>query len=184
MEDFKYFLESHFRLYEPALESKLNDLLLKLQEVRINNNQVFVLGNGGSSSTSSHAVVDFIKTAKNSKGKGLRALNVSEMTALSTAYSNDVSYESHMAKIIEDISRPGDFALFLSVSGQSKNLIEAADMCRKLNLETFAIVGSNGKKLVDICHGGVLLKSPDYQKVENFHLIIIHWLTRQLQKQI
>jgi D-sedoheptulose 7-phosphate isomerase len=182
MESFKSFLDSHFKLYEAQFEDKLQELLAMLESTRSTRKKVFIFGNGGSASSASHAVVDFVKTAKGNNDKSIFAINVSEMVALCSAYSNDINYENHFANILEDLSDSGDFALFLSVSGQSKNLIEAAKTCEELDVKSFAIVGSRGKPLLDVCSDGIIFDSPDYQLVEDLHLIIIHWLTRQLQE--
>jgi len=181
MGSFKSFLDSHYLLYEAKFETDLQQLLFMLEKVRNSGNKVFIFGNGGSASSASHAVVDFVKTAKRDDEKPIIALNVSEMVSLCTAYSNDINFDSHFANILKDLSRSGDLALFLSVSGKSKNLIEAAEMCANLQVDSFAITGSKGSALMGACQHGILFSSNDYQLVEDMHLMIIHWLTRKLR---
>ena len=71
-----------------------------------------------------------------------------------TAYGNDVGYEVVFSEPLQTLAEPGDLAVLISSSGNSPNIINAADKAKDLQLKTIAVTGFEGGKLrdrVDIC---------------------------------
>jgi len=153
----------------------------KLIQVRDIGGKVWVLGNGGSASTASHAVGDFGKTSKLNGARPLFSIAPSEMTALQTAYANDESFESAMSSTLRDFLAKDDAVWVISVSGRSPNLIAALDVAKEIGALTLATVGSRGAVMADSVDVGVCINSDDYQVVENAQLILMHWFTKSLQ---
>lgn len=161
-------------------EAELRDFVLLLKETRSNSAKVWVLGNGGSATTAAHAVGDFGKTAKGFGGQPLFTIAPSEMTALQTAYANDIDFRVAFGETISDFASVGDLVWVISVSGKSPNLVNAVDVAKAKGLKVVATVGERGASLapqVDLC---IVIPSDDYQIVENIQLSIMHWLTKQL----
>ena len=98
-----------------------------LQEVRNNKKNVFVIGNGGSSSTASHFVCDLLKTSINNNQPRFRAQCLSDNTAVMTAWSNDVSYDDIFSEQLKNFVEEGDILIAISCSGNSTNVIKAVD---------------------------------------------------------
>lgn len=166
-----------------SIEEKLvSDFFQVLKSTRSLGGKVWVLGNGGSASTASHAVVDFCKTSKSSGAQPLMTIAPSEMMALQTAYSNDVSFETGMASTIADFGSEKDAVWIISVSGKSPNLIAAFDEARRIGMQILSTVGLTGRDLAAQSDVGIVIDSADYQVVENVHLILLHWFTKLLSK--
>ncbi len=145
----------------------LKDIIIKTKK---NNGKVIVFGNGGSASTSNHVTVDLTKNAK------VQSMNFNESNLI-TCFSNDYGYEKWISKAIEFYATKRDLVILLSVSGESKNLVNAAKLCKKnkLNLVTFTgktknnslikinkkklnfFVNSNSYNIVEIVHHALLL---------------------------
>jgi D-sedoheptulose 7-phosphate isomerase len=148
--------------------------------VRDNGETLWVAGNGGSSATASHAVADFTKTVTQGGKRGIKSVALSEMVSLQTAFANDVSFIDAMSETLKLVGREGDALLLFSVSGQSPNLLRAADAATGLGMEVLSIVGRNGSPLADLSTHSILLDSDDYQVVENLHVSLMHWLVKEL----
>jgi D-sedoheptulose 7-phosphate isomerase len=156
---------------------KFSKALIRTREL---GKKVWILGNGGSASTAAHAVVDFAKTVKNFGGRPLFVIAPSESTALQTAYANDESFEVAFASTLEPFLEQDDLVWIISVSGKSPNLIMAISKSKEKGAVVAATVGVAGRYLeseIDIC---ITVPSADYQVVENIHIMIMHWLTKNL----
>ena len=103
-------------------------LLEKIAKSLINVNKkkkkVIIFGNGGSAAISSHVSIDLTKNAK------IRSINFNEADLL-TCFSNDYGYEKVFSKSLEFYADVGDVVIIISASGKSKNLLEAAKICKK-----------------------------------------------------
>ena len=88
------------------------------------NKKVIIFGNGGSAAISSHVSVDLTKNA------GIRSINFNEADLL-TCFSNDYGYKKVFSKSLEFYADKSDVVIIISASGRSKNLLEAAKICKK-----------------------------------------------------
>src|SRR5512143_3606090 len=96
------------------------DVIAVLQQARLQDHQVFVMGNGGSASTASHFVGDL---AKNTRREGLphfRVIGLTDNMTSFSAYANDEGFESVFAEQLINLIRPGDVVIGISTSGNSK----------------------------------------------------------------
>ena len=131
------------------------------------NKKVIIFGNGGSAAISSHVSVDLTKNA------GIRSINFNEADLL-TCFSNDYGYKKVFSKSLEFYADKGDVVIIISASGRSKNLLEAAKICKKKKILLYTLTGMSKsnplKKLGDI---NLWVNSKAYNVIENVHQI---WL--------
>ncbi len=130
-------------------------------------NKIILAGNGASSSISSHVAIDLTKKT------GFRAINFNEANLI-TCFSNDFGYEKWVKKALEYYSLPGDILILISSSGRSKNIVEAAKICKKLNLKLFTLSGFSKKN--PLSNKGIVnfhVDSINYNVIEAVHLIIL-----------
>ena len=151
---------------------KIAKVLIKIKKKK---NKVIIFGNGGSAAISSHISVDLTKNAK------VRCINFNEADLL-TCLSNDFGYERVFSKALEFYSDRGDVVIIVSSSGKSKNILQAAKICKKKKLVLFTLTGfskSNPlKKMGDI---NLWVNSKAYNIIENVHQI---WLLSIVDKII
>jgi D-sedoheptulose 7-phosphate isomerase len=144
----------------------VNLLKSELIKVKKKKGKVIIIGNGGSASTSSHLSVDLTKNA------GIRSINFNEANLI-TCFSNDFGYENWVRSSLEyycDFNK--DYIIFLSVSGNSKNLINALKWCIKSKVKHATLSGySNKNKLKKINKVGLnfWVNSKSYNIVEIVH---------------
>lgn len=179
--DFLSYIESQAKTLGNLNVNNLYLFKDELIKFKMTNKILWILGNGGSASTASHAVVDFVKTADLNGNGSIRSHSISEMVSLTSAYSNDEAFEVSLANSLDKMSMENDAVLILSVSGTSPNLLNAFKIAKKKNLLTFAIVGTKGEELAKKSDNAIVIPSTDYQIVENIQLILIHWLTKSMQ---
>jgi D-sedoheptulose 7-phosphate isomerase len=138
-----------------------------LKSVQKNKKKVIILGNGGSAAIASHVSVDLTKNAK------IRSINFNEADLL-TCFSNDYGYENVFSKSLEFYADKGDVIILISSSGKSKNILEAAKMCKKQGLFLCTFTGfSKSNPLKKLGNVNLWVNSRAYNIVENIHQI---WL--------
>jgi D-sedoheptulose 7-phosphate isomerase len=141
---------------------------------------LWTMGNGGSSSTGSHMACDVGKGIGASRESPIRALSINEQAITQSAWANDFGFEDAMRNQLEQLARPGDAVLCISGSGNSPNVVNAAEWAKEHGLPVVALVGRNGGKLS--AHADIELRvdSTDMQVLENVHLVVVHWLFKAL----
>ena len=161
--------------YKKDLQTKLNELTnndlesLKQNIVKTSkkNGVVYILGNGGSISTANHISVDLLKNAK-INSKSLYNDN------LITCFSNDYGYENWMQKYLEYNANNKDLIIFLSVSGESKNILKAAKFAKKKRINFFSLTGfKKNNSLNRISKHKIWVNSHSYNKVEILHFSLL-----------
>ena len=60
-------------------------------------------------------------------------------------------FESVFARQVEGLGRTGDVLIGISTSGNSKNVVKAAEMARSIGMHTIAFTGEGGGKLAELC---------------------------------
>lgn len=166
---------------------KLSDLLYDAWE---NGRFVFVLGNGGSATTASHMAEDLGKTCQPSAkpgettGRRLKVLSLTDNTGWLTALGNDLGYDRVFVEQLMHYASPGDLAIILSGSGNSPNVLAAAEWARRQGLTVYAMTGYNGGKLKQLQHYGFHVRLDDMALAETLHMFAHHWVVDDLCARI
>ena len=127
------------------------DLLIQTQS---EGRRIFVMGNGGSAAMASHFACDLGKGTVIGDNPRFKVYSLADNIPMLTAYGNDIGYEVVFSEPLESLAEPGDVAVLISSSGNSPNIINAADKAKDLQLKTIAVTGFQGGKLrdkVDVC---------------------------------
>ena len=156
----------------------LERLLIGLREARKQGNTVFVIGNGGSAATASHFANDFSFGSKDKDPVPLKVVSLADNLSVVTATANDLSYEQIFLRQLQVYYRPGDRLLVISASGNSPNLVLAAEWVKGQGGKVYGFLGFDGGKLKSLCDAAVVVRTPkgEYGPVEDVHMILDHLL--------
>jgi len=161
---------------------KLEQVALKIIEARNNSRYVFLLGNGGSSATPSHAAGDW------GKELGLKTVCLTDNIPRITALANDVSYDQIFVDQLTTYISTGDLVIIYSGSGNSKNIVLAADYCKSNGFYTIGLTGNyknlQGGKLALIVDLPIIVQSTSMERIEDCHLIINHIIKDYIKELI
>jgi len=131
-------------------------------------NKIMFIGNGGSSSISSHLSIDFAKNGN------MRALTFSDAPML-TCLGNDLGYENVFAKPVEMYGAKGDMLIAISSSGGSANILNAVAKAREIGATVLTLSGFKPDNPLRQS-GDVNLYVPSYEYgfVEVAHTALLH----------
>src|ERR1700694_4175886 len=147
-----------------------------LAEARANGRTIFVCGNGGSASTASHFACDMVKGASFQRESRFRIMALTDSLPTITAYSNDVAYECVFAEQLKNFARPDDVVMLISGSGNSPNVLRAAEYARSINCRTIALTGRDGGKLGPLAELQIRVAEPHMGRIEDGHMVICHMI--------
>jgi D-sedoheptulose 7-phosphate isomerase len=141
-----------------------------------NNKQVFLLGNGGSSSTASHMAADLAKNTIAPNMKRFRIVSLNDNAAIMTALANDLGYENVFSEQLTNLVQAGDVLIVVSASGNSPNVLKAIHYARSRSAEIVGLLGFDGGEAAALSDIALIVPSEHYGVVEDVHLIINHIL--------
>ena len=168
-------------------ESEINKLGDAFESARNNGNTIFVAGNGGSSTTATTMANDigFDILKKTGTDKAFRVLSLADNNSVITAIANDVGYENTFINQLKIHYRTGDSIIFISASGNSPNILKAAEWVKSRGGTIIGFLGFTGGKLIEFCDVRIHVKSEagEYGPVEDAHLIMNHILAHWFQNK-
>lgn len=161
-------------------QQALERLAAVIQGLQASEGILWTMGNGGSSSTGSHLACDVGKGIGASLEAPIRALSINEQAITQSAWANDFGFESAMRNQLEQLARPGDAVLAISGSGNSPNVVNAAEWAHQNGYPVAILVGRDGGRLSEWADIELRVDSTDMQVLENVHLVVVHWLFKAL----
>jgi len=165
----------------PAL---IGEVVQVLENARLNDRQVFIMGNGGSASTSTHFVCDLAKNTRHASLPHFRAIGLSDNMAIFSAYANDEGYENVFAKQLANLINPGDVVIGISASGNSKNVLNAMEEAHNhTDVFTIAFTGFDGGQLANMVDLNIHVKSNIIEHVEDIHLMLEHMIVKAIKER-
>ncbi|MFQ5697931.1 MAG: SIS domain-containing protein [Myxococcota bacterium] len=148
------------------------------------NRQVLVCGNGGSASTASHYVTDFVKTAAVDGQRRLRALCLNDNAPMQSALGNDLGYEETFVYPLATYADVGDLLIAISGSGTSANVVLACEWACRNGLELAALTGFDGGTIGPMADLHLNVPSDNYGAIEDLHMSIGHIVTQTLHARV
>jgi D-sedoheptulose 7-phosphate isomerase len=159
---------------QAVLTPGLDAAVQTLREARARGATVFFCGNGGSASTASHFAADLAKnTAHPVKGR-FRTTALTDNVALLTAWGNDNGYDQVFVEQARNLMRAGDVLVAISGSGNSANVLLAADHARATGCAVIGVIGFAGGKLKNLSDISLVVPGRTIEQAEDGHLILNH----------
>ncbi|MBR3844001.1 MAG: SIS domain-containing protein [Clostridia bacterium] len=169
--------------------------------------KVLICGNGGSAADSDHIVGELMKgflklrplsgeqkeKMKNNCGLvddellaklqgGLPAIALPSITALNSAYCNDVDPELIYAQPLMALGRENDVLIAISTSGNSKNVFGAVKVAKALGVKVIGLTGKGGGKLKETADIALCVPETETYKIQELHLPVYHYLCAAVEE--
>lgn len=143
---------------------------------------IYACGNGGSAAIANHLLCDFHKGIQTNTLLKPRVVSLSSHLELVTAIANDISYDDVFVYQLRTMVRPGDVLITISSSGNSENIVRAADWAKKNNIPTISLVGFSGGRSAAIADATIHVAAENYGIVEDVHQSVMHLLSQYLRQ--
>lgn len=136
--------------------------------------KIFVAGNGGSAGTSNHFCCDFGKNAVKGDLNRPKIISLSANIEVLTALGNDFCYAEVFSQQLKNLMDDGDTVLLISASGNSPNIVSAAEYAKSRGGKVIGFSGFKGGKLKEFSDVNVNIPSESYEQIEDLHMMLTH----------
>ena len=176
------------KVLESIDEAEINKLADAFESARAKENTIFVAGNGGSAVTATTMANDigFDILKKTNTDRAFKVLALTDNNSVITAIANDVGYENIFVNQLKIHYRTGDCLIVISASGNSPNILKAAEWFRSKGESIIGFLGFTGGKLIELCDVKIHVDTlpGEYGPVEDAHLIMNHVLAHWFQNKL
>ncbi len=145
--------------------------------------KVISCGNGGSHCDAMHFAEELTGRYRDNR-KAIPAICVSDPSHISCV-SNDFGYEFVFSRYLEALGNKGDVLLGISTSGNSANIIRAAQTAKEKGMKVIILSGKDGGKLAPLAD--IELRVPHFgyaDRIQEVHIKIIHILILLIEKEV
>jgi D-sedoheptulose 7-phosphate isomerase len=140
-------------------------------------------GNGGSLCDAQHFAEELSGRYRHDR-PALAAIALTEASHM-TCVANDYGFEFVFSRFVQALGRPGDVLLAISTSGNSPNILNAAEAARAAGMHVISLTGKNGGKLADL--SDVEIRVPHFgfaDRIQEVHIKVIHILIMLIEKLV
>ena len=179
-------IQSYHELFTGILSSVDLDSLARASQMVADaygsDKQIFTAGNGGSAALAVHLAADFGKNVAGPGDRQPRILSLCCNTSTITALGNDCGYENIFSYQLRSLMNADDLVVLISSSGNSPNVIKAAEFARSGGAKVLGMTGFNGGKLKELSDISLHIPCNVYELVEDAHSFFSHAIVHACKK--
>ena len=140
-------------------------------------------GNGGSAADAQHMATEYVVRYTRNRA-AYPAIALTTDTSLLTAAGNDFGFESVFARQIEALAGPDDLLIIHSTSGDSPNVLRAAEAARAKGVRVLAFSARDGGKLRALADHSVVIPTQRTDRAQELHLCIEHLICDLVEAEL
>ena len=144
---------------------------------------LFLCGNGGSAADAQHIATEYVVRYMRDR-RAYPAVALTTDTSLLTAAGNDLGFDSVFERQVEALARRGDLLIVHSTSGNSPNVLRAAQAARAKGARVLAFSARDGGSLRDIADHSVVIPTTRTDRAQEMHLCIEHLICEYVERAL
>lgn len=146
-----------------------------------NGGKIMSCGNGGSMCDAMHFAEELSGRYRENR-PALGAVSISDPSHMSCV-GNDYGYDHVFSRYVEGIGRSGDVLLAITTSGNSGNVIKAAEAAKAKGITVVGLTGKDGGKIAPLCDVEVRVPWHGYaDRIQEIHIKVIHSLIDHIER--
>ena len=176
----RHFTESA-NLFQSSVEALAPQIVRAaglMTECLLADGKLLACGNGGSAADAQHFSAEMLGRFERER-MGLPAIALSTDTSTLTAIGNDYDFSEVFSKQVAALGREGDVLLALSTSGNSSNVLAAAQVAQQRGMRIVALTGKGGGRLGELCSADdvhLCIPHGTTTRIQETHILVIHCL--------
>lgn len=178
-------LREHFELFNrlEALTPVVGEAADLIAGALSSGHKVMLCGNGGSAADSQHLAAEFTGRFVKDR-KPLAALALSTDSSALTCIANDYSFDDVFYRQVVGLGKAGDCLVAISTSGNSRNVIRAAEAARSADIRVIGLLGRDGGALRAMCDIPIVVPSATTARIQEAHIFIGHTLCGMVEQAL
>lgn len=163
----------------PAIQEAAGLLVATLSQ----GGKLMLCGNGGSAADSQHIAAEL--TGRFLKDRPpLAAMALSTDTSALTCIANDYTFNEVFSRQVTGLGRKGDCLIAISTSGNSRNVLRAAEVARAAGIRVIGLLGRDGGALRALCDIAIVVPSTTTARIQEAHIFIGHTLCAMVEEAL
>ncbi len=163
----------------PALETALR----MVQETVRRGGTLYFCGNGGSAADAQHLATEYVVRYTRNR-RAYPAVALTTDTSLLTAAGNDLGFDEIFARQVEALAGPEDLLVIHTTSGNSPNLLRAAQAARGKGVAVLALSARDGGKLRGLATHSVIVPTERTDRAQELQLCIQHIICDAVEQEL
>lgn len=155
----------------------------RLVETLQTGHRVFIAGNGGSAAEAQHFAAELVGRFKRERAP-YAVLALTTDTSVLTAVANDYGYADVFARQVRAFGQPDDLLITFSTSGESENLVRAAQAAREHMLTVVSITGDRHNRLERLSNVSIRVPALATDIIQELHLTVLHMLCDIVEQKL
>jgi len=165
---------------EAASYEALNEASLIIAEALKKGGKVVTCGNGGSLCDATHFAEELTGRFRKNR-RPLAAIAMNDPAHI-TCVANDYSYDEIYAKYIEAVCNHEDVLIGFSTSGNSENIVKAAQMAKSKGMKVIGMTRHGENKLAELSDVTIAVSHSGYSdRVQEIHIMAVHIIIENLE---
>jgi D-sedoheptulose 7-phosphate isomerase len=144
---------------------------------------LFFCGNGGSAADAQHMATEYVVRYMRNR-RAYPAIALTTDTSLLTAAGNDIGFENVFARQVEALARAGDLLIIHSTSGNSPNVLRAAEAARAKGVPVLAFSARDGGALKALADVNVVIPTTRTDRAQELHLCLEHVICDTVERTL
>ena len=144
---------------------------------------LYFAGNGGSAADAQHIAAEYVVRYARSR-RALPAVALTTDTSILTACANDLGFDEVFARQVDALVRPGDVLVLHSTSGESPNILRAAQTARTKGVKVVAFLGKGGGPAKDLVDASVVIPSVETSHIQAMHMALEHAICEVVEEEL
>src|SRR5687768_1356104 len=130
-------------------------------------------GNGGSAADAQHLATEYVVRYMKHR-RAYPAIALTTDTSLLTAAGNDLGFDEIFARQVEALAKPVDLLIIHSTSGNSPNVLRAAEAARAKGVAVLSFSARNGGRLRSLSDHIVIVRTERTDRAQEIQLCMEH----------
>jgi D-sedoheptulose 7-phosphate isomerase len=144
---------------------------------------LFFCGNGGSAADAQHLATEYVVRYMRNR-RAYPAVALTTDSSLITAAGNDFGFEQVFARQVDALAKPGDLLIIHSTSGNSPNVLRAAEAARAKEVKVLAFSARDGGELRALADLSVIIPTDRTDRAQELHLCIEHLICELVEHEL
>lgn len=140
-------------------------------------------GNGGSAADAQHMATEYVVRYMRNR-RALPALALTTDTSLLTAAGNDLGFDEIFSRQVEALARPGDLLIIHSTSGNSPNVLRAAEAARAKGVAVLSLSARDGGALRALSDLALVIPTDRTDRAQEIHLCVQHLICEVVEEAL
>ena len=140
-------------------------------------------GNGGSAADAQHMATEYVVRYMQNR-RAYAAIALTTDTSLLTAAGNDLGFDHIFSRQVEALAKPGDLLIIHSTSGNSQNVLEAAESARAKGVPVLSLLARDGGALAALSDLALIVPTTRTDRAQEVHLCLQHLICESIEGTI